>query len=1086
MLNILYGLPKTGKSCAMAEMIKEELAAGGKSLVVIPDQFTFEYEHLLYNRLGAALFNGGGLEILSFSRLSRYVFEHTVRPDKEGADPAAKLAVMYMCVKKALSEGSLVYFEKQAARPDFAKTVMTMTAELIHSGVTPEILSGIADKAARKKGMESAARKLSDLAVLYSAYTSRLEALSLRDSAVDTRLAAREAEAAGLFEGMSVYIDGFKSFTGDQYDMISAILKTSAGLTFCATANDLSRPGGNMFAPVCETAARLTGIAQRAGRKVKTLKFDTPYYVSPALAHISRSLTLSMPKTSDLAEDIQQDVTVVTADDLRSECAFVCSEIRRLLREDKTLRPCDIAVLSRTMHDDISLLGTYFDRYNIPYYSDKKPSAAHKPLTVAITAALELAAAKTIDTEAVLRLSKTRLTDTSPDDGAYLENYCFIWDINGATWNETFPDERAEDIKNRLLEPVMRLRREAAKDPTGKGISAALRRFIAYSGIEKRALTLSEDSQSRRIAQGTEKILLSIERAVPDEMTLQQFRDIFTLAADRLTLAAPPAALDGVLAQQSDLARLSEVRVVFVTEANDGVFPFAVSDSVTFSDKERELFKSEGSDLSGSMKKRAEEERFNAYNALCSPCERLYVCHTRSAGDGSPLRPSRLINDIKAALPLCGKVDQSLIPPELSCCTSEAAFRTAAGKFSDDPVFYGSVKAALKNISPEYDGRFAYLESREETLSSQRKISPAVSAKLGLPKAENGAVKISPSALDDYISCPFGYFGKRVLGIEAPQKQNLSPIVWGNVIHKCMEGVISGRAAPKGKTFREMSEKEIAGAVDKIAEDYKQTRLEGSFSKSPDFGIFYETLKDNAVRILLHAKAEFSDIGFSPAAFEERILKPILPKDGGGENFPEIYLSGICDRADIYKNEKGKYLRIVDYKTSGRKLTRELAENGVNLQTVLYLSALTGKGRFKGAIPAGTFYSPVVSTPALDGRTADSDEIAVNINKRLIMNGFILGEEGIPKAMGVKDKDNPSAAAYAEGEILSPEEFNEVMEKAEEHAVNVCRCVLEGEFPPSPLKTDKDPCEYCDIKDLCKGAGDVEERRIMPRTKKEK
>ncbi|MDE7294584.1 MAG: hypothetical protein K2N72_09200, partial [Oscillospiraceae bacterium] len=153
MLNILYGLPKTGKSFALTEQIRDEIKAGGKCLVIIPDQFTFEYERLLYNRLGAGLFNSGSLEILSFSRLSRFVFERTVRPDLEGADLTAKLAVMFMCVKKSLADGSLVYFKKQAARPDFAKTVMTMTTELIHSGVTPEILGEIADKAARKKGM---------------------------------------------------------------------------------------------------------------------------------------------------------------------------------------------------------------------------------------------------------------------------------------------------------------------------------------------------------------------------------------------------------------------------------------------------------------------------------------------------------------------------------------------------------------------------------------------------------------------------------------------------------------------------------------------------------------------------------------------------------------------------------------------------------------------------------------------------------------------------------------------------------------------------------------------------------------------
>ncbi len=1094
MLNILYGLPKTGKSYAMAEQIRDVITAGGKCLVIIPDQFTFEYERLLYNRLGAALFNGGSLEILSFSRLSRFVFERTVRPDLEGADLTAKLAVMFMCVKKSLADGSLVYFKKQAARPDFARTVMTMTTELIHSGVTPEILGEIADKAARTKGMNSAAEKLSDLHILYSAYAKRLAELGLRDSAEDTRLAAREAEAAGLFEGVSVYIDGFKSFTGDQYDMLSAVLKSAVGLTFCATSKELSCRSGSMFAPVCETVSRLMSIAERAGREIKTAKFETPYFDSPALAHMAEALTWPLapfPKPADIDEKMQKDVTVISVENIRKECAFICSEISRLLREDDTLRPGDIAVLSRTMHDDISLLGSYFDRFSIPYYSDKKPSAAHKPLTVAINAALELAAAKSPDTEAVLRLAKTRLTDTSQDDSAYLENYCYIWDIDGNTWNETFPDERAEDIKNRLLAPVLRFAGEARKSPTGKGIAAALRKFIAYSGIEKRALMLgspgneADGRESRRIAEETEKILLSIERAVPEEISLSGFRDIFALSAGSMTLGSPPVNLDGVLAQQSDLARLSEVKIVFVMGAGEGIFPFSVSDSVTFSDKERELFKAEGSDLTGNMKKRAAEEKFNAYNALCSPCRKLYISCPEVSGDGSPMQPSRLISDIERALPFCGRICGNDLPPELFCCTPEAAFREAAEQAETDPVFYSSVKAVMREFAPEYSGRFEYLDGMRKNLASVRKISPYAAGKLGLPRAENGAVKISPSAIEDYISCPFMYFGKRVLGISPPQKQNLSPIVWGNVVHKCMEKIISGKAAPKGKGFMEMTEEEIAGATHAIAEEYKEKHLEGSFSKSPDFGIFYETLKGNIVRILLHAQEEFSAVKFTPAAFEERVLRAvdIGAAEEAQEKLPGIYLSGICDRADIYSAEKGDYLRIVDYKTSGKKLTRELIENGINLQTVLYLSALA-QGKFAGAIPAGTFYAPVLSTPPLNLRSAEKSDIDDNINKHLVMNGFIFGEDDIPKAMGVKDKENPGNAVYAEGELLTADEFGEIIKKADEHIVNVCRGILGGSFPASPLQSDKNPCDYCDFKDICSGQGEPEIRKLRPGTKK--
>ena len=60
MLNIFYGTTGTGKSYEMMNRIRSEaelIAASGESrsiCVIVPDQFTFEYEHMLYNSLAVS------------------------------------------------------------------------------------------------------------------------------------------------------------------------------------------------------------------------------------------------------------------------------------------------------------------------------------------------------------------------------------------------------------------------------------------------------------------------------------------------------------------------------------------------------------------------------------------------------------------------------------------------------------------------------------------------------------------------------------------------------------------------------------------------------------------------------------------------------------------------------------------------------------------------------------------------------------------------------------------------------------------------------------------------------------------------
>ena len=69
MLKLFYGTTGTGKSSAMMKKIRDEaeqIRASGdnrKICVIVPDQFTFEYERMLYNAMGCALFNSGSTEV---------------------------------------------------------------------------------------------------------------------------------------------------------------------------------------------------------------------------------------------------------------------------------------------------------------------------------------------------------------------------------------------------------------------------------------------------------------------------------------------------------------------------------------------------------------------------------------------------------------------------------------------------------------------------------------------------------------------------------------------------------------------------------------------------------------------------------------------------------------------------------------------------------------------------------------------------------------------------------------------------------------------------------------------------------------
>mgnify|MGYP004555870281 FL=1 len=122
MLTFFYGGTGTGKSYAMMDKIKQAAEDGRKVCVIVPDQFTFEYEHMLYNHLGCALFNSGNTEVWSFSRLAADIFRCTKAPEGMGADSTVKTAVMYKVIRLISEREGLLFFDKQAKRASFAKS----------------------------------------------------------------------------------------------------------------------------------------------------------------------------------------------------------------------------------------------------------------------------------------------------------------------------------------------------------------------------------------------------------------------------------------------------------------------------------------------------------------------------------------------------------------------------------------------------------------------------------------------------------------------------------------------------------------------------------------------------------------------------------------------------------------------------------------------------------------------------------------------------------------------------------------------------------------------------------------------------
>ncbi|MGN0665456.1 MAG: PD-(D/E)XK nuclease family protein [Huintestinicola sp.] len=1090
-LNIFYGIAGTGKSYAMMDDIKKRIGEGRTCIVIVPDQFTFEYEHLLYNHLGCRLYNSGAAEVLSFSRLANriavFAAESSAAPGKRNppaASPAVKTAVMCRTIADIAKNEGFMYYDRQAGKPSFTRTALSMMTELICGGISTEKMADIAAAAP-----ESMRDKLMDISLIYTKYSAMIKEKGCRDILLNMSEAAEDAERSGFFKGMYIYLDEFKSFTGEQYKLIGTILSQCEEMTVCMTAEDIAAGENTPFRYISETCGRLITSADRAGAACRTVKFSENHrFAHPELEHLAKNLFRSRP---DVYNSNTDNILCVTAPDLYGECEYICAEIHKLVCEtDMGLRYSDIAVLSRSMSDCIGILSSAFERYSIPYFSDSKPSAAFKPLMLFISSALELAASREYSTEAMLRYLKTGLAGVSDESISLLENYCYCWDIDGPLWKKPFPNEPEEAVRSQAVAPIEELKRRCGggKAAEGSVICDMLRQLILDTGAEDSLLAYigsnaadaeaaEEMREHERLADDLDKLLCDLERVLAgEELTLSEFRDIFTLAAESITLSSPPVSLDACGAQQSDLARLSAPKVVFVMGALDGMLPYTDVQSGTFTDTEREYFISTASDIGGGFRSRIAEEKFVSYKALTSASERLYITRPMSDMSGKSYYPAPLLARINRFMPQLRTIDSRSLGLLFFCGTEKSAYASLVENYGRNDPQSETVKRML-SADPFYSQRFSYIDSIGSSFSYQVKDRSLIPGLIG------NTMNISASRFEDYSKCPFMFYCRSVLKIHPLAKNDLNPMNLGSVMHYCICGILEG--CPKDD-FIKLDDEMLDRLIRYYADEYITSSMGGSFAKNGSFYFYLERMYETLLSYLKHLQRELMETDFTPSDFEisigskgKRSSPLTIDIDGSfGLNF-----IGTADRVDTYTAKDGrKYIRIIDYKTGSKDFNLRQLPYGMNLQMFFYLNALTeNSGKYAEYLPAGVLYSPVIFPKLTQKRpSSPDDDLREDAEKSLRLKGIILhdkpmeiaqamehGMEGrfIPvKLLKSGDPDKSS-----KGHLADENMFREISEHSKKMLRELGKSIYEGAVPASPLVLDPRhvPCTSCDYREIC-------------------
>ena len=255
MLNYILGGSGHGKSTELINKIIEEYGSGKRIYVIVPEQFSFEFDKKLYNTVGVEKYNK--INCLTFTTLSKEIFLANGNKSGEYADEMTKTVLMYEAIKEVRDNKWLDFYEKQSFNTAFIENVIQAVSEFRKAGITPDMLIQ------RTTNINLQIKdKIKDIAMLYSAYDKLLEKNKLKDSLTDISEAAAIANMNDYFKDTIFFIDEFESFTGDEYEMLDVIISECDKLYIALRTDDVTAPEFSLFETVNKTFAKLNYISK--------------------------------------------------------------------------------------------------------------------------------------------------------------------------------------------------------------------------------------------------------------------------------------------------------------------------------------------------------------------------------------------------------------------------------------------------------------------------------------------------------------------------------------------------------------------------------------------------------------------------------------------------------------------------------------------------------------------------------------------------------------------------------------------------------------------------------------------------------
>lgn len=331
---------------------------------------------------------------------------------------------------------------------------------------------------------------------------------------------------------------------------------------------------------------------------------------------------------------------------------------------------------------------------------------------------------------------------------------------------------------------------------------------------------------------------------------------------------------------------------------------------------------------------------------------------------------------------------------------------------------------------------------------------------------EHKELQGSVSSLERYTGCPYAYFLKSGLKVQEPIDASFSDQKIGTLSHYVLETLVQ----KYGKDYAKADEAEISQLINEQCAELNKIYPQLNFNLIAKKELI--SLMNNCAQLALMEEHS----ALMPVKCEQEFYHE-YPLGGG----ITLKLKGYIDRID----ENERFFRIIDYKSSKKRLNTEKVFSGQQLQLITY--AMHSRNALNKEALGAFYYSFKNENLALPyGKVKrrgagefienDTETMLTEKKKAARLQGWIFSEfveemdnEGNYTA-GIKNSPKTGITA---GNVIDPRILTHLLEQMMH---TLAASILSGKIDCQP---SEDACLYCSYKPICRFNGNPRKPQML-------